>query len=569
MMEGNPLLAVALAVALALSGCVGNFDDDALSSSSSDGEASVDVIVAADEPGDAEHLGLQVDSLYGHDADANRTEGFHEIALSADHADLIAEGSTSEVELASGTIPADSYDQLLIRLSDATVEMAASDEGSNDGHDHSGGDGHDHSRSEGDSKKSAEKTSTGSLDMPVDVTFEATEDEPTTIRLVLDTENATSEDGFVPVFAEVEVRQGGETVTAKEDVTVDTKAAAKSPQTKKPAARITVFAPNGNQIHSSDFDAKDGKFVNSKPDAFKPGETVRFSGTESEAVEQGAEITDYAWDLDDGSTDTGATAEHSFDKLGVFEVELTVTDSNGVSATHMVRVIVLQQEWTTELVEASFEDGADGWETNASGSSATPAGEVQTTWELDGTGHDSSTAWHVGHHEGTHDLGQLLEPVDDEPGCLPQNATCVDTKDTLMNLAPGYTSDSTASLISPAFEIPENWASAGYEFYVGGATEPGSDPLTITYTVDGEAGGQIAKVDAPGQWVQFEGEDALTDAVGSEVQFVFTFTSDGNTEQGPGFYVDDFKIGGVDLPLQKAELLDQNSDGHGGHDHSH
>ncbi|MFP4393953.1 MAG: Ig-like domain-containing protein [Anaerolineales bacterium] len=54
----------------------------------------------------------------------------------------------------------------------------------------------------------------------------------------------------------------------------------------------------------------------------------------------GGPIIAYAWDFGDGATATGATANHSYDTDGVFDITLTVTDTCGFSNSATRKVIV-------------------------------------------------------------------------------------------------------------------------------------------------------------------------------------------------------------------------------------
>jgi hypothetical protein len=538
MKDINPLLTVALAASLALAGCVGTQGDASELSASSAGDTELTIAVEAENPGDVSHMGLELDRALAHDANVSLPDGFHEVSLAGDHADVVHDGEADRVEIASGTVPVGTYDQVLLRLANATVETAASE----DGHDHGDGEnGHDH----GDESK-AKPVSSGSLDLPLNTTFETTLDEPTEIVFTIDVAESHDGDSLTPVFAGAEVVRGNETVSTESDLETRANPDADVPQ-DDPAARVAVFAPNGDKVYEPAFDPEDDEFVNSKSSAFTPGETVRFGGTESEPVADGAAIESYEWSFGDGEAATGTTTSHSYDKQGVFEVELSVTDSYGNTASHTVRVIVLQTEWTTKTVEASFEDGAGDWTTSTSGDA--PADEARTTWALDSQGHNSSTAWHVGHH--------LAHPQDR-----------VQTPGAVMTMYPGYTSNADATLTSPTFTVPANWTNAGFSFHVGGASEDGADPLAVTYTVGGSTE-TVATVDQTDGWTQFQQLEALSDATGSEVQFTFHFTSDDNTEQGPGFFVDDFVIGGVDIPIVNADLLEEKGGGHDGHDHEH
>jgi|GEM_PF-2702220 len=61
------------------------------------------------------------------------------------------------------------------------------------------------------------------------------------------------------------------------------------------------------------------------------GETVEFDASGSETP--AAEIVAYEWDFDNGETAAGQQVSQTFEEVGHFFVELTVTDSNGTTAT--------------------------------------------------------------------------------------------------------------------------------------------------------------------------------------------------------------------------------------------
>ena len=74
------------------------------------------------------------------------------------------------------------------------------------------------------------------------------------------------------------------------------------------------------------------------PKTAKTGEDVAFYGNTSYSLD-GA-LVEYDWDFGDGTTETGPIAHHQFTELSNFPVTLTVTDSNGMTATHLQHVAV-------------------------------------------------------------------------------------------------------------------------------------------------------------------------------------------------------------------------------------
>jgi PKD repeat protein len=65
---------------------------------------------------------------------------------------------------------------------------------------------------------------------------------------------------------------------------------------------------------------------------------ITFSASGSSA--QGGQIVRYAWNFGDGSSGSGASASHAYTKVGRYRVTLTVTSSDGAtaSASHTINI---------------------------------------------------------------------------------------------------------------------------------------------------------------------------------------------------------------------------------------
>ena len=96
------------------------------------------------------------------------------------------------------------------------------------------------------------------------------------------------------------------------------------------------------------------------PKTAKTGEDVAFYGNTSYSLD-GA-IVEYDWDFGDGTAQTGPIAHHQFAELGNFPVTLTVTDSNGMTATHLQHVAIpLEGPGVIRPGQFEFEDGLEGF----------------------------------------------------------------------------------------------------------------------------------------------------------------------------------------------------------------
>lgn len=577
-----------LTATLATTGCLETArdlvgDDDELQAQSAQ---SFTVRMAAENATeDLSHVGLEIEGVFAHNASVAPPEGYHEMNLSAEHADLVVEGEGSQLRLASQTLPVGTYDQLVIRVGQTDVQTTgeasagadgnASAEGngssaneSDDAHDHEqdghgnesaeanesskneSGDGHDHEHGgHGDDSAEGNESSAdgstqaaGGFDIPINVTFEVTSDTSTTVQLILDAGASASGESFEPAFTRVEVAQGGEIVEEIEDPDVGFREAQQGPTgTAPPVARMTVFDGDGDKAHQPDFQAASGAFVNSLADPFAVNASLGFSATESEAVADRAAVESYRWDFGDNETATGLTANHSYQDPGAYEVTLTVTDSFGVTDEQTLRIVVAS--WTEHAINTSFEEGQGNWTVETSSCCG-----VMTEWELDGAGYESDTAWHAG-------------------------------TDGIVKEAQGYETFVETTLISPNVTIPEDWTMAGFLVHVrgsvGGAGLYSTATLDIYYEVTGNGSDAETSTESVEsfsesvpEWTELGSQGELSGLEGKTVKFYFVFDTNGNVVTQEGWYMDGFQLGGIpEDDFRNAELLEEGSGD--GHDHEH
>lgn len=101
-----------------------------------------------------------------------------------------------------------------------------------------------------------------------------------------------------------------------------------------PVARLSVFGPNGALLYKSTFQADDPQEVVPVPEKAK----LSLIAGDSEALAPGATLTGYAWTLNGKPLDGARQASVEVGEAGLYVVSLLVTDSNGKTDPHTVKL---------------------------------------------------------------------------------------------------------------------------------------------------------------------------------------------------------------------------------------
>ena len=156
-------------------------------------------------------------------------------------------------------------------------------------------------------------------------------------------DNVAQADNAAPTIAEPEKAAEPE---KDDNVAVADNAAPADPEKAAPAAPTVVeddpLAPNAvaGNLH----------------DDAKINEVIAFTARKSKKKSKGAEIVSYHWDFADGTTSNERDVKHSYDKIGTYDVVLTVTDKAGRSAKAIRRIMVNRPESKIHFLRRDIKD---------------------------------------------------------------------------------------------------------------------------------------------------------------------------------------------------------------------
>lgn len=155
-------------------------------------------------------------------------------------------------------------------------------------------------------------------------------------------DNVAQADNAAPTIAEPTIAEPEKA----DNVAVADSAAPAEPEKAAPAAPTVVeddpLAPNAvaGNLH----------------DDAKINEVIAFTARKSKKKSKGAEIVSYHWDFADGTTSNERDVKHSYDKIGTYDVVLTVTDKAGRSAKAIRRIMVNRPESKIHFLRRDIKD---------------------------------------------------------------------------------------------------------------------------------------------------------------------------------------------------------------------
>lgn len=137
---------------------------------------------------------------------------------------------------------------------------------------------------------------------------------------------------------------------------------------------------------------------------------VTFAGSNST---DDSNIDKFLWDFKDGSEATSPNPTHTFTTVGVYEVELTVVDEQGLSSTDVVTITVTedQNEAPKSIITATPVSGEAPLEVTFNGSGSTDDNSIASyAWDLkDGSNANAANFKHTYTKAGTYEVDLTVE----------------------------------------------------------------------------------------------------------------------------------------------------------------
>ncbi|HUR70139.1 MAG TPA: hypothetical protein VM370_12920 [Candidatus Thermoplasmatota archaeon] len=183
-----------------------------------------------------------------------------------------------------------------------------------------------------------------------------------TLALLLPLALALSSAGCIANMADLKDKMGGSDEPVEPAAIVDptptgTPPVPTTPPAKPPVARVSVFGANGALVYKSSFTAEDPATIVFVEEKTK----LSLIASDSEALEPGASVTGFAWSLDGKPLEAARQATTEIGGPGLYVVKLVVTDSNGKTDDHSVKIGVQPKPYdvVTELTTGPIA-GAQG-----------------------------------------------------------------------------------------------------------------------------------------------------------------------------------------------------------------
>ncbi|MBI3286364.1 MAG: PKD domain-containing protein [Burkholderiales bacterium] len=199
----------------------------------------------------------------------------------------------------------------------------------------------------------------------------------------------------------------------------------------------------------------------------------------------------YAWDFGDGSTASGKTVSHIYQKAGTYLVKITATDSNNKMATASGNLVIVDATITTPFISFSPAAPKAGGELTFSASASDTSGGVLTyIWDF-GDGSAAASGASVKHTYSNYGIYTVKVLASNDLGISAQNS-----RELNIDAANPSTPVLNASQVATYVGKTVNFS--------GTASDPANLPLTYNWEFGDGAGASGASVShayaAPGSF---------------------------------------------------------------------
>jgi len=306
------------------------------------------------------------------------------------------------------------------------------------------------------------------------------------------------------------------------------------------------------------------------PSAPEAGEQVSFDASASN--DSDGSIASYEWEFGDGATATGASAGHTYDTAGDYDVELTVTDDDGATDTATQTVSVSEapdppnQPPTADAGDDQTVAEGDSVKLDATGSSDADGDDLSYAWTQtggtdvtlsdDGTATPSFAAPDVDANE------TLAFEVEVSDG----NATATDAVSVAVEDAddadppgdeePPADGPSTEVGLSPESDLVAVGDSAEYDVVVDDA-DGGVGVYSMTVAVDDPSVASITDADLSGVSENLTDVQIAEDGSSATIEAVLVDTNDTGSVTLGTVTVESAAEGTTTVSLDVAELGDE------------
>lgn len=229
------------------------------------------------------------------------------------------------------------------------------------------------------------------------------------------------------------------------------------------------------------------------PNIGTANQIISFDGTNSYDTDGGA-ITNYYWNLGDGTTKTGSIINHSYSSAGTFSVSLTVTDDEGQN-NYISQLITILEPVSAPIANFTYSPQSpkvgDTVFFNAETSSDTDGNIIQYIWDFgDNSSGFEAEPTHTYVNAGTYDIQLTVIDNDELNSTYSKTITVTEVNPQApvakFTYSPEYPTVNTTITFDSSESIDADGTIENYNWNFGDGNTSNIQNPSHTYTQEGQ-----------------------------------------------------------------------------------